>query len=59
MKLLKESKAQISIELIIVMAAVVAIVLVLVSQLQKTSVSGAKKIDEKTKDIFDKIDEIK
>lgn len=57
--MLSEEKAQISIELIIVLAAVVAIVLVLVSQLQKTSSSGAKKIDEKTKDIFDKIDEIK
>lgn len=58
MNLKKESKAQVSIELIIVLAAVVAIVLVLVSQLQKTSASGAKKIDEKTKDIFDKIDAI-
>ncbi|MDO8648057.1 MAG: hypothetical protein Q7R70_06635 [Candidatus Diapherotrites archaeon] len=58
MGLEKESKAQVSIELIIVLAAVVAIVLVLVSQLQKTSASGAKKIDEKTKDIFAKIDEI-
>lgn len=57
--MLQEEKAQVSIELIIVLAAVVAIVLVLVSQLQKTSASGAKKIDEKTKDIFDKIDEIK
>ena len=57
--MLSEEKAQISIELIIVLAVVVAIVLVLVSQLQKTSASGAKKIDEKTKDIFDKIDEIK
>lgn len=56
---LKEQKAQLSIELIIVMAAVVAIVLVLVSQLQKTSESGAKKIDDKTKEIFDKIDDIK
>jgi len=59
MKFLKEQKAQVSIELIIVLAAVVAIVLVLVSQLQKTSTTSAKKIDERTKDIFDKIDEIK
>ncbi|HIH21047.1 MAG: hypothetical protein J4478_04195 [Candidatus Diapherotrites archaeon] len=57
-KLSREEKAQLSIELIIVLAAVVAIVLVLVSQLQKTSTSGAKKIDDKTKEIFDKIDEI-
>ena len=59
MKLAVEEKAQVSIELIIVLAAVVAIVLVLVSQLQKTSASGAKRIDDKTKDILDKIDEIK
>ena len=59
LKVLKEEKAQISIELIIILAAVVAIVLVLVSQLQKTSTSGAKKISDKTADIFDKIDDIK
>lgn len=56
---LKEERAQISVELIIIMAAVVAIVLVLVSQLQKTSTSGAKKFDEKAADIFDKIEDIK
>lgn len=58
-KILKENKAQISVELIIVLAAVVAIVLILVSQLQKTSVKGAKKFESKADDIFDEIDDIK
>lgn len=54
-----EEKAQISVELIIVLAAVVAIVLILVSQLQATGTKGAEKIKQKTDDIFDEIDKIK
>ncbi len=53
-----DEKAQISIELIVILAAVVAIVLVLVSQLQKTSETGSKKIASTTQDIFDKIETI-
>ncbi|MCK4883501.1 MAG: hypothetical protein KAS30_01395 [Candidatus Diapherotrites archaeon] len=51
-------KAQISVELIIVLAAVVALVLLLVSQLQETSEEGAKVIEEKSKKIFQEIDNI-
>ncbi len=51
-------KAQISVELIIVFAAVVAVVLILVSQLQKTTEKGAKVIAEKSEDIFKEIDKI-
>lgn len=54
----KEEKAQISVELIIILAAVVAIVLLLVSQLQKTTEKGAKVIDKKTSDIFKEIEDI-
>lgn len=53
-----EEKAQISVELIIVLAAVVAVVLVLVNQLQATSNEGAEKLDKTAKDVFSKIDEI-
>ncbi|MFH1588418.1 MAG: hypothetical protein ABIA76_03720 [Candidatus Diapherotrites archaeon] len=56
--MISEQKAQISVELIIVLAAIVAIVLVIVSQLQKTSVQGTKVIADKTEDIFKKINEI-
>lgn len=53
-----EEKAQISVELIIVLAAVVAVVLVLVSQLQATSEQGASKLEETAGSVFSKIDEI-
>lgn len=55
---LAETKAQISVELIIVMAAVVALVLLLVSQLQETSSEGAKAIEKKSKEIFEEIEKI-
>ena len=54
-----EQKAQVSIELIIVLAAVVAIVLLLVSQLQKTGVKGTKAIENVSDKIFDQIENIK
>ncbi len=55
---LREERAQISIELIIVMAAVVAVVLLLVTQLQSSSKEGIGKLEKKTKDIFDEIEKI-
>ncbi len=55
---LSEEKAQISVELIIVLAAVVAVVLVLVSQLQATSDEGSKKLKDTAEDVFKKIDDI-
>ena len=54
-----DEKAQISVELIIVLAAVVAIVLILVSRLQSTAEEGTKLINRKTEDIFDEIRDIK
>ena len=56
--LIKDEKAQISVELIIVLAAVVAVVLVLVSQLQATSEQGSKKLEDTAKNVFKKIDDI-
>ncbi len=53
-----EEKAQISVELIIVLAAVVAVVLLLVTQLQETASEGAKKMDKSAESIFKKIDKI-
>lgn len=58
-KIFFENKAQISVELIIVLAAVVAIVLILVSQLQATSEEGSKKFEETSDSVFKKIDDIK
>jgi uncharacterized protein (UPF0333 family) len=56
--LFSEQKAQISVELIIVLAAVVAVVLVLVSQLQATSEQGSEKLEKTAGDVFKKIDDI-
>jgi hypothetical protein len=53
-----EEKAQISVELIIVLAAVVAVVLVLVSQLQDTSTTGSEKLEKTAEEVFKKIDNI-
>jgi hypothetical protein len=55
---LREEKAQISVELIIVLAAVIAVVLVLVSQLQSTSEEGSKVLEETAEDVFKKINKI-
>jgi len=55
---LKETKGQISIELIIILAAVVALVLLLVGQLQDTSEEGVKVINDKSKKIFNEIEKI-
>lgn len=51
-------KAQISIEMIIVLAAIVAIVLLLVSQLQSTAEKGVKVFDKKANAIFKEIEDI-
>ncbi len=53
-----DEKAQVSVELIILLAAVVALVLLLVSQLRNTSEEGTKAIQEKSKKIFEEIDKI-
>lgn len=53
-----DERAQISVELIIVLAAVVALVLLLVSQLRSTGEEGTKAIQEKSKKVFEEIDKI-
>ncbi len=56
--MLSGEKAQVSIEMIIVLAALVAIVLLLVSQLQKTAEKGAQVIAKKSDSIFEEIEDI-
>ena len=58
LRFLSSERAQVSIELIIVLAAVVAIVILLVSQLQKTAEKGAKVFASKSDDVFKKIEDI-
>ena len=55
--MLKE-RAQVSIEMIIVLAALVAVAMLLVSQLQKTAEKGASVFGKKTDSIFKEIEDI-
>lgn len=57
-KIFKEEKAQISAEMIILIAAIVAIVLVVVTQLQKTTSKANKTVDKKADDVFKQIEKI-
>ena len=55
---MNKERAQVSIEMIIVLAALVAIVLLLVSQLQKTAETGTKVFEKKSDAIFKEIEDI-
>ena len=54
----KCEKGQVSVELLIIMAVVVGIAALLVTQLGNTSSTSAQKINNKSKDLFDKIDNL-
>jgi len=58
MEKIPESRAQISIEFIIIIAAIVAVVLILVGWMQKTASTGTDKMAKKADDIFKAIDKI-
>ena len=51
-------RAQVSIELIVLLAAVVAVALLLASQMQKTAEKGAKLFSKKSEDVFKIVDDI-
>ncbi|MFH1199593.1 MAG: hypothetical protein V1708_00840 [Candidatus Micrarchaeota archaeon] len=53
------SRAQVSAELLIVIAAVTALAIVLVSQLQQSAKTGAANLEKKTKNAWDEVDKIK
>ncbi len=57
-KLMADQRAQISAEMIILIAAIIAIVLVVVTQLQKTTTKANKAVDKKADDVFKQIDKI-
>ncbi len=56
---LQEEKAQISAELIIVLAALLAVALVLVGQLQKGAKQGADVLQKKSDSLWKEIEQIK
>lgn len=54
----KCEKGQVSVELLIIMAVVVGIAALLVTQLGNTSSTSAQRINNKSQDLFDKIDKL-
>lgn len=54
-----DEKAQVSIEIILVLAAIVAFVLLLVSRLFATGQKAAETFEEKSDDIFSEIKKLK
>ncbi|MFH1107353.1 MAG: class III signal peptide-containing protein [Candidatus Micrarchaeota archaeon] len=56
---LEESRGQVSAELLIVIAAAVALAIVLVNQLQQTAKTGAANLEKKTKAAWNEVDKIK
>jgi uncharacterized protein (UPF0333 family) len=58
LKFLKENTAQISAEMIIVLAALLAVAIVLITKLSGTSKQAAEKVDEKTTNLLAEIDDI-
>ncbi len=57
-KFIIDKKAQLSAELIIILAALIAIAAIVITQLTKTTNKASEKIDSKTEDIFNDIDKI-
>jgi uncharacterized protein (UPF0333 family) len=57
-KILTENKAQISAEMIILLAAIIAIVLLVVTQLQKTTQKANTTVEKTADDVFKKIENI-
>ncbi|MEK6954438.1 MAG: hypothetical protein AABX01_05490 [Candidatus Micrarchaeota archaeon] len=53
-----EEKGQVSAEMLIIIAAMIAVALVLVSQLQSSAKTGAKNLDAKTDKAWSEIDKI-
>ncbi len=51
-------RAQISIEMIVIMAALVAVVLFFVTRLQNTATTAGQKIEESSNKIWEEIDKI-
>jgi len=53
-----DSKAQISLEMILVLAALIVVALLVVSKLQASATEASKSIDKRSEELFNKIDEI-
>jgi len=54
-----DERAQVSAELIIIIAALIAVAVVFIIQLQKTAKTGKAVLSNKTSEVFEEIREIK
>ena len=57
-KIINDKRAQISAEMIILLAAIIAIVLLVVSQLQKTTKKANATVEKKADKVYDEIEDI-
>ena len=53
-----DCKAQISLEMILVLAALIVVALLVVSKLQSSATEASKTIDKRSEELFGKIDKI-
>ncbi|MCD6478800.1 MAG: class III signal peptide-containing protein [Candidatus Diapherotrites archaeon] len=53
-----DCKAQISLEMILVLAALIVVALLVVSKLQSVASKASKTIDKRSEDLFEVIDDI-
>ena len=58
MKFSKEKRAQISIEMIVLLAAIVAVVIFFVGKLKTNAEDVSGKLDSQVEDVFSKIDAV-
>ncbi|MDO8427726.1 MAG: hypothetical protein Q7S92_00765 [Candidatus Diapherotrites archaeon] len=58
MKFMHSEKAQVSLELIVLLAAVIAMVLLIVTRLQSTGNQAADQFDKKMDSVFKQIEKI-
>jgi len=58
LRYLEDNVAQISAEMIIVLAALLAVAIILVTKLSSTSKQAADKVDEKTTSLLEKVDDM-
>lgn len=55
---IEDKKGQLSVELIIILAALIAVAAIVITQLTKTTNKASEKIDTKTEEVFDNIESI-
>ena len=58
MRILREERGQLSAELLLVLAAVVAVAVLLITQLRETGTASKKALEKETKEFLEELDKI-